>query len=78
MAIGKDKTGVLVNMSRETKAKLEELAKKDGRSMTNLINKILLDYIKNKQAVHLDLRILVTSVVSQQIHVCNLFIIEIV
>ena len=48
MAIGKDKTGVLVNMSRETKSKLEELAKKDGRSMTNLINKILLDYIKNK------------------------------
>ena len=48
MAIGKDKTGVLVNMNRETKAQLEELAKKDGRSMTNLINKILLDYIKNK------------------------------
>lgn len=48
MAIGKDKTSVLVNMSRETKAKLEELAKKDGRSMTNLINKILSDYLKDK------------------------------
>ena len=48
MAIGKDKTGVLVNMSREPKAKLEELAKKDGRSMTNLINKILSDYLKDK------------------------------
>ena len=48
MAIGKDKTGVLVNISRETKAKLEELAKKDGRSMTNLINKILSDYLKDK------------------------------
>jgi predicted DNA-binding protein len=48
MAISKDKTGVLINMSRETKAKLEELAKKDGRSMTNLINKILLDYLKDK------------------------------
>ena len=48
MAIGKDKTGVLVNMSKETKAKLEELAKKDGRSMTNLINKILSDYLKDK------------------------------
>ena len=48
MAIGKDKTGVLVNMSRETKSKLEELAKKDGRSMTNLINKILSDYLKDK------------------------------
>ena len=48
MAISKDKTGVLVNMSKETKAKLEELAKKDGRSMTNLINKILSDYLKDK------------------------------
>ena len=48
IAIGKDKTGVLVNMNRETKAKLEELAKKDGRSMTNLINKILSDYLKDK------------------------------
>lgn len=48
MAIGKDKIGVLVNMNKETKAKLEELAKKDGRSMTNLINKILLDYLKDK------------------------------
>ena len=47
-AIGKDKTGVLVNMSRESKAKLEELAKKDGRSMTNIINKILSDYLKDK------------------------------
>ena len=54
MAIGKDKTGVLVNMSKETKAKLEELAKKDGRSMTNLINKILSDYLKDKQVAHMD------------------------
>ena len=28
MAVGKDKTGVLVNMNKEMKAKLEELAKK--------------------------------------------------
>ena len=54
MAIGKDKTGVLINMNKETKAKLEELAKKDGRSMTNLINKILLDYLKDKQVMYLD------------------------
>ena len=49
MAIGKDKTGVLVNMSRETKAKLEELAKKDGRSLTNLINKILTEYVESQK-----------------------------
>ena len=48
MTIGKDKTGVLVNMNKKTKAKLEELAKKDGRSVTNLINKVLLDYLKDK------------------------------
>ena len=49
MAIGKDKTGVLVNMDKELKAKLESLAKDDGRSLTNLINKILTDYVEEAQ-----------------------------
>ena len=48
MAIGKYKTGVLVNMDKELKAKLESIAKDDGRSLTNLINKILIDYVKDK------------------------------
>ena len=48
MAIGKDKTGVLINMNKELKSTLEELAKKDGRSLTNPINKILTEYIKGK------------------------------
>ena len=39
MSVGKDKTGV----------KLEQLAKKDGRSLTNLINKILSDYVEDTQ-----------------------------
>lgn len=47
MAVGKDKTGVLVNMDKDLKAKLEELAKQDGRSLTNLINKILTDYVED-------------------------------
>ena len=47
MSVGKDKTGVLVNMDKELKVKLEQLAKKDGRSLTNLINKILSDYVEN-------------------------------
>ena len=47
MAIGKDKTGVLVNMNKELKAKLESIAKDDGRSLTNLINKILTDYVED-------------------------------
>ena len=48
MAVGKDKTGVLVNMDKELKTKLEQLAKKDCRSLTSLINKILTDYTKDK------------------------------
>ena len=48
MAVGKDKTGVLVNMDKELKTKLEQLAKKDCRSLTSLINKILIDYVKDK------------------------------
>lgn len=49
MAVGKDKVGVLVNMDKELKSKLESLAKNDGRSLTNLINKILTDYVEDTQ-----------------------------
>ena len=49
MAIGKDKVGVLVNMDKELKAKLESIAKDDGRSLTNIINKILTDYVEDAQ-----------------------------
>ena len=49
MAVGKDKVGVLVNMDKELKAKLESIAKDDGRSLTNLINKILADYVEDTQ-----------------------------
>ena len=48
MAVGKDKVGVLVNMDKELKAKLEQLAKEDCRSLTSFINKILTDYVKDK------------------------------
>ena len=48
MAVKQSKVGVLINMDRELKAKLEELAKNDCRSLTNLINKILNDYINSK------------------------------
>lgn len=46
--VGKDKTGVLVNMNKELKVKLEQLAKEDCRSLTSFINKILTDYVKDK------------------------------
>ena len=48
MAVNKDKTGVLVNMDKKLKSKLEQLAKEDCRSLTSFINKILTDYVKNK------------------------------
>ena len=48
MAVNKDKTGVLVNMNKELKVKLEQLAKEDCRSLTSFINKILTDYVKDK------------------------------
>lgn len=48
MVVSKNKTGVLINMDKELKSTLEQIAKNDGRSLTNLINKILTDYIKNK------------------------------
>ena len=48
MAVGKDQTGVLVNMDKELKSKLEQLAKEDCRSLTSFINKILIDYVKDK------------------------------
>ena len=48
MAVGKDKVGVLVNMDKKLKSKLEQLAKEDCRSLTSFINKILTDYVKDK------------------------------
>lgn len=48
MAVNQSKVGVLVNMDRELKVKLEEIARNDSRSLTNLINKILSDYLQNK------------------------------
>lgn len=44
-----EKLSVLVNMDKELKAKLEQLARDDGRSLTNLINKILTDYVEGTQ-----------------------------
>lgn len=49
MAVSKDKIGVLVNMDKKLKSKLEQLAKDDDRSLTNLINKILSNYVEDTQ-----------------------------
>lgn len=45
MAVGEDKTGVLINMKKEMKAELTELAQADNRSLTNYINTILEKHI---------------------------------
>lgn len=45
MAVSKDKTGVLVNMDKTLKENLSELAKKQNRSLSNLIVTILKDYV---------------------------------
>lgn len=45
MAVSKDKTGVLVNMDKTLKERLTKLAKKQNRSLSNLIVTILRDYV---------------------------------
>ena len=49
MAIGEDKTRTNITFPKELKAKLEELAQKDGRSFNNLVIKILSDYVEDAQ-----------------------------
>ena len=45
MAVSKDKTGVLVNMDKELKEKLVQIAKEQNRSLSNLIVTVLKDYV---------------------------------
>ena len=45
MAIGKDKTGVLVNMDKTLKSELEQLAKEDNRSLTSYIVNVLKKHV---------------------------------
>lgn len=45
MAIGNDKTRVLITISKEMKSKLELQAEKENRNVSNLINTILIKYL---------------------------------
>ena len=49
MAIGEDKTRTNITFPKELKAKLEELARKDGRSFNNLVFIFLFDYVEDTQ-----------------------------
>lgn len=44
MAVRKDKERVPVTLKKDFKKKLEEIAKKDNRTIGNFIEKILLDW----------------------------------
>lgn len=45
MAVKDSKTGVLVNMEKTLKERLVEIAKKQNRSLSNLIVTILQNYV---------------------------------
>lgn len=46
MAIGKDKTQVLLTLTKEDKAELQRIADNENRTFTNLINTIIKNYLK--------------------------------
>lgn len=47
MAVGNDKVRVLVTLEKTDKEKLETLAKKDNRNLSNYINTILKKHMEN-------------------------------
>lgn len=48
MPISNDNTRTLITISKELKAKLEEIAKRERRSFSNLVVSILEEYVENK------------------------------
>ena len=51
MAISKDNVRTSLIINKESKAKLENVAKSENRSFNNLMNKILEDYLKEKKEI---------------------------
>jgi metal-responsive CopG/Arc/MetJ family transcriptional regulator len=49
MAIGKDKTRIVVTLTKELKEDLEKLAEAENRNVSNLINTILINYVKDNK-----------------------------
>ena len=47
MAIGKDKTQVLLTLTKEDKEQLQKIAEDENRTLTNLINTIIKNYLKD-------------------------------
>lgn len=48
MSISSENTRTLITISKELKAKLEEIAKKEKRSFNNLVVAILEDFVESK------------------------------
>ena len=48
MPISNDNTRTLITISKELKAKLEEIAKRERRSFNNLVVSILEEYVENE------------------------------
>ncbi len=51
MAIKETNTRISVKMPKDTYTKLLKIAEKDDRSMSNLILKIINDYLKEKEDI---------------------------
>ena len=47
MALSDKNTRTMITLPKELKATLERLAKEDGRSLNNLMVKILTDYVRS-------------------------------
>jgi len=47
MAISTDKTRIVVTMTKELKLELEEKARKENRTVANLLNTIAIEYLKS-------------------------------
>ena len=48
MAISKENTRLLLTLSKDLKVELEQIAKEQNRSLTNLINTIIKEFVANK------------------------------
>lgn len=48
MAIAEHKTRTLITLEKIVKEKLEQIAKEENRSFSNLVETILKDYLANK------------------------------
>jgi len=49
MAVGKDKTQVLLTLTKEDKEQLQKIAEDENRTLTNLINTIIKNYLKDHE-----------------------------